>query len=86
MYTSAPVSTKRKTDTSSSSNTESTSATGDSVKIDSRASQLAETSLPVDDNKVNAIRAAILADKYSIDPSKIASGLISSAQQLLSGV
>ncbi|KIA81245.1 flagellar biosynthesis anti-sigma factor FlgM [Chromobacterium amazonense] len=76
----------------SSSSTSDSSASGDSVKINSVASRLSaigndpSAQQPsFDAAKVESIKSAIANGSFSINADKIADGLISSAQELLRG-
>ncbi|OHX13965.1 flagellar biosynthesis anti-sigma factor FlgM [Chromobacterium sphagni] len=75
-----------------SSSTSSAGSSSDSVQINSVASRLSaigndpSSQQPAfDAAKVESIKSAIANGSFSINPDKIADGLISSAQELLQG-
>ncbi|KUM04652.1 flagellar biosynthesis anti-sigma factor FlgM [Chromobacterium subtsugae] len=74
-----------------SSSTSSQGSSSDSVQINSVASRLSAigndpSQQPAfDAAKVESIKSAIANGSFSINPDKIADGLISSAQELLQG-
>ncbi|MBV8646635.1 flagellar biosynthesis anti-sigma factor FlgM [Paludibacterium sp.] len=87
LYPTQGKSAKRKTDTDSTSS----SASSEQVAINPLASQINTVSQDMaaapsfDVSKVEAIKSAIAAGSFQINPENIADGLISSTKQLLAG-